>query len=97
MISRSFRKIELADAQPHKSVTPVEKTTSDTDSAISNCNCGYVNSKNTSEKPTVLLQTAVATIKNPGNPEITGIARIIFHSGSQLSKVICDKQVERFT
>ena len=62
------------DAQPQKSVTPVEKTTSDTDSATSNCNYGYVNSKNTSEKPTVLLQTAVATIKNPGDPEITGNA-----------------------
>ena len=70
------------DAQSQKSVTPVEKTTSDTDSATSNCNCGYVNSKNTSEKPTVLLQTAVATIKNPGNPEITGNARVIFDSGS---------------
>ena len=75
------------DAQPRKSVTPVEKTTSDTDSATSNCNCGYVNSKNTSEKPTVLLQTAIATIKNPGNPEITGNARIIFDSGSQRSFV----------
>ena len=71
------------DAQPQKSVTPVEKTTSDTDSATSNCNCRYVNSKNTSEKHTVLLQTAVATIKNPGDPEITGNARIIFDSGSQ--------------
>ena len=59
------------------------KTTSDTDSAISNCNCGYVNSKDTSEKPDVLLQTAVVTIKDPGNPEITGDARIIFDSGSQ--------------
>ena len=32
------------DAQPQKSATQVEKTTSDTDSATSNCNCGYVNS-----------------------------------------------------
>ena len=77
------------DAQPRKSVTPVEKATSDTDStsATSNCNCGYVNSKNTSKKPTVLLQTTVATIKNPGDPEITGNARIIFDSGSQRSFV----------
>ena len=29
------------DAQPQKSVTPVEKTTSDTDSATSNCNCSF--------------------------------------------------------
>ena len=56
------------DAQPQKSVTPVEKTTSDADSATSNCNRGNVNSKNTSEKPAVFLQTALATIKDPGNP-----------------------------
>ena len=62
------------DAQPQKSLTPVEKTISDTDSATSNCNCGYVNSKNRSEKPTVFFQTAVATIKNPCDPEITGNA-----------------------
>ena len=32
------------DTQPEKSVTPVNKITSNTDSATSNCNCGYVNS-----------------------------------------------------
>ena len=33
------------------------------------------------------MQTAVATIKNPGDPEITGNARVIFDSGSQRSFV----------
>ena len=33
------------------------------------------------------MQTVGATIKNPGNPEITGNARIIFDSGSQRSFV----------
>ena len=47
------------DAQPLKSVTLVEKATSDADSANSNCGRGYVNSKNASEKPAVRLQTAV--------------------------------------
>ena len=75
------------DAQPPKSVTPVEKTTNDTDSATSNCNGRYVNSKNTSEKSAVFLQTAVATTKIRGNPEVTGNARIIFDSGSQRSSM----------
>ena len=55
------------DAKSLKSVTQAEKATSDADGANSNCSRGQIYSKNTSEKPAVLLHTALARIKNPGN------------------------------